>query len=238
MIRVRLIRHAHSSANAGMATTDPATIPLTAIGQRQAMELADSITSRPDLIVSSSFQRAIDTALPTSQRYPAVRFEVWDVEEFTYLAPNRFAGSTQAERKPYVESYWANGDASMVDGPGAESFDQLLGRARAMLARLADHDAQAILVFSHGQFIRAVAWVIEHGDKAGSPNRMRKFRATEAMAPLENCSSYQLVCIDGRWFVEGQLDACGKKSLLLPPPTPQKKILKESLGMNFLDILD
>jgi len=90
--------------------------------------LADSITSAPDLIISSPFQHAIATALPTTEHFSHVPFEIWPVEEFTYLTPNRFAGSTQAERKPYVESYWSNGDASMVDGPGAESFEHLLGR--------------------------------------------------------------------------------------------------------------
>jgi broad specificity phosphatase PhoE len=238
MIRVRLIRHAQSAANAGLPTTDPSTIPLTAIGRHQALELADAITSPPDLIVSSSFQRAIDTALPTSRRYPATRFEVWDVEEFTYLAPNRFAGSTQAERKPYVESYWSNGDASKVDGPGAESFDQLLGRANSMLAKLADCGAQDVLVFSHGQFIRAMTWIIEHGDQTGSPKIMREFRTIEERTPLENCWSYQIVFLGGQWIIEDQLDPHAKKKLLTPPPTPQKKILKQKSGMNFLDILN
>ncbi|MNC35029.1 hypothetical protein D3C75_834940 [compost metagenome] len=76
---------------------------------------------------------------------------MWPVEEFTYLSPNRFVGTTQADRKPYAESYWKNGAAEFTDGPGAESFDHLLERADAMLAKLADHDAQNILVFSHGQ---------------------------------------------------------------------------------------
>lgn len=108
---VRLIRHAESAANAGLATTAPDSIQLTEKGQLQARAFADSITSAPDLIISSPFERAIATALPTAERFPNVLFELWPVEEFTYLSPNRFAGTTQADRKPHAESYWKNGDA-------------------------------------------------------------------------------------------------------------------------------
>nr|WP_242070877.1 histidine phosphatase family protein [Pseudomonas mohnii] len=97
-----------------------------------------------------------------------VPFEIWPVEEFTYLSPNRFAGTTQADRKSHTESYWENGDAAMIDGPGTESFDHLIGRVDAMFAKLTDQDAQGILVFSHGQFIRAAAWRIIHGSQARS----------------------------------------------------------------------
>jgi broad specificity phosphatase PhoE len=213
MNRIRLIRHAQSAANAGLPTTDPGAIPLTQTGQRQALLLAEAITSSPDLIITSPFLRAMDTALPTAARYPDVPFEVWAVEEFTYLSPNRFAGTTQADRKPHVESYWSNGDAALVDGPGAESFEHLLGRARAMLAALADLSAQDVLVFSHGQFIRAVAWVI-NGVSAGSPSRMREFRAADVSEPLGNCCSYQLVFGGGMWMVERQLDPSAQVALI------------------------
>ncbi|WP_081998010.1 histidine phosphatase family protein [Pseudomonas sp. 11/12A] len=136
-----------------------------------------------------------------------VSYEVWPVEEFTYLSPNRFVSTNQAERKPHAESYWVNGDAAMIDGPGAESFDHLIGRVDAMLAKLADHDAHYILVFSHGQFIRAAAWLIKHGSHARSYELMREFRAHDVREPFRNCSSYQLVFSDGSWTVECQIDS-------------------------------
>jgi broad specificity phosphatase PhoE len=176
--------------------------------------LADSITSAPDLIISSPFQHAIATALPTTERFPQVPFEIWPVEEFTYLSPNRFVGTTQADRKPHAKSYWENGDAKMSDGPGAESFDHLLGRVDAMLAKLADHDAKDILVFSHGQFIRAAAGLIKHGSHARSSDLMRKFRAVDAQEPLRNCWGYKLVFGDGRWRVECQIDSSGHERFI------------------------
>lgn len=211
---VRLIRHAESAANAGLATTAPDSIPLTEKGQLQARALADSITSAPDLIISSPFKRAIATTLPTTERFPHVPFEMWPVEEFTYLSPTRFAGTTQADRKPFAEDYWESGDAEFTDVPGAESFENLLGRAEAMLANIADHDAQEVLVFSHGQFIRAAAWLIKHGEHSGSPDLMRDFRAIDVRQPFRNCWSYQLVSGDGRWTVECQIDSSGQERFI------------------------
>lgn len=207
---VRLIRHAQSAANAGLATAAPDSIPLTENGLNQARELAQSMTSTPELIISSPFERAVATARPTAERFPHTRFEIWPVEEFTYLSPNRFDDSTQADRKPYAEKYWENADSEAVDGPGAESFAHLLGRADAMLAKVADHDAQEILVFSHGQFIRAAAWLIKHANHAGSYKLMREFRARDVREPFGNCSSYQLVFSDGRWTVECQVAPFGQ----------------------------
>ncbi|MGH8387340.1 MAG: histidine phosphatase family protein [Pseudomonas sp.] len=206
MKHVRLIRHAESAANVGLATTAPDSIPLTEEGHRQARAVADSIASAPDLIISSSFERAIATALPTAERFPHVSYQHWAVEEFTYLSPNRFAGTTQADRKPYAESYWKNGEAAITDGPGAESFSHLLERADAMLAKLADHDAQEILVFSHGQFIRATAWLIKHREQSASPDLMREYRATDVREPFRNCWCYQLK-YNSTTTADGQLTA-------------------------------
>lgn len=71
---VRLIRHAQSTANAGQATTAPDTIPLTELGHRQALTLAEKINTSPNLIITSPFERAMNTAIPTAKRYPDVPF--------------------------------------------------------------------------------------------------------------------------------------------------------------------
>lgn len=92
MKRVRLIRHAESAANAGLATTALDSIPLTEKGQLQARTLAKSFTSAPYLIISSPFERVVATALPTAARFPHIALEFWPVEKFTSLSPNRFAG--------------------------------------------------------------------------------------------------------------------------------------------------
>ena len=79
------------------------------------------------LRASPAFKRTIATARPTAERFPHVPFELWPIEEFTYLSPSRFADGTQDDRKPHAESYWKKGDAVMIDEPGAESLRHLLG---------------------------------------------------------------------------------------------------------------
>lgn len=204
-MKVRLIRHAESAANAGLPTTCPDAIPLTDLGNLQAEKLAASITEAPDLIISSPFERALFTARPTALRFPEVSVEVWQVEEVTYLSPERFAGTTQAERKPAAGDYWRMADAMAVDGPRAESFAQLLGRAQSTLDRLSGLDVENVVVFSHGQFIRAAAWLIKHGKAANEPGHMREFRRLDTQVPMANCTSYELEFMNGWWQVEYEL---------------------------------
>lgn len=104
-----------------------------------------------------------------------------------------------------AEAYWAAGDSSACDGPGAETFAELLNRAEVVLEQLAASKAEHILVFSHGQFIRAVAWLINHGIATGEPFFMQYFRELDAKEPLLNCASYELTIRDGDWSVEHQL---------------------------------
>ena len=207
---IRLIRHAESAANAGLVTTAPDTIPLTDHGRSQAIALAETIAVVPDLIVSSPFGRAKATALPTATRFAHLPIEIWEVEEFTYLSPGRFAGTTQADRKPMADAYWQLGDMESIDGPGAECFFDLLLRAKTMLDQLATSEANTALVFSHGQFIRAVAWFIRHGEAAGTPENMRLFRELDTKDPLPNCAGYDLELRDGRWHVVHQIAQDGE----------------------------
>jgi len=55
MKEIWLIRHAESIANAGAATSQPSTIPLTDRGTQQAECVAASFTKQPDLVVLSPY---------------------------------------------------------------------------------------------------------------------------------------------------------------------------------------
>ena len=192
MKNIRLLRHGQSAANAGAASRDHATIPLTDKGREQARDIAQSITQAPDLIIVSPFLRAQDTAAVTASRFPDVPVETWPIEEFTYLAPARCVDTTVAQRKQWVDQYWADADPAYVDGEGAESLLQRTGRASAFLDRLAAHPAQAILVFSHGQFLSLVAWLIEGGPAPIDGQAMREWRRYEIDNHLANGGSYRI----------------------------------------------
>lgn len=192
MKNIRLVRHGQSAANAGAASHDHATIPLTEKGRQQARDIALSITQAPDLIIASPFLRAQDTAAAIISRFPCVPVETWPIEEFTYLEPARCVDTTVAQRKRWVDRYWADADPAYVDGEGAESFLQFAARAESFLDRLAAHPAQAVLVFSHGQFLSLVAWLIERPPAPIDSLAMREWRRYEIDNHLANGASYRI----------------------------------------------
>lgn len=71
--------------------------------------------------------------------------------------PARCVDTTDAQRRSWVEAYWERLDPAFSDGEGAESFLGFVARAQAFLERLAEHPATRDAVFSHGQFLNAVA---------------------------------------------------------------------------------
>lgn len=192
MKRVRCIRHGESAANAGGTTSDHASIPLTETGREQARQVARSIHQRPELIVVSPYLRARSTAEATTSAFPTVPLETWPIEEFTYLDPVRCKNTTLMDRKDWVDTYWAMANPSFIDGQGAESFLDFVGRARSFLMRLATHPAQEILAFSHGQFLNAVAWLIKREPLQIDSRAMIDWREFEIANHIPNGSGYQI----------------------------------------------
>lgn len=197
MKHIRLIRHGESAANAGAPSQDHASIPLTAKGREQALGVAGSFAQAPELIVTSPFSRAQATARATVAVFPGTPLETWPVQEFTYLAPAKCMNTTVADRRRWVEDYWAKAAPAHVDGAGAESFAEFIARAQSLLARLAEHPADDVAVFSHGQFINAVAWLLERRPAELDSDAMGDWRAYDIAHPVENGGGCQLFSIAG-----------------------------------------
>ena len=215
MKNVRLVRHGESAANAGAATLDHAGIPLTEKGIEQAKRVAQSVGRAPGLIIASPFSRARATADATICIFPDAPFETWPIEEFTYLDPTRCVNTTVGQRKAWVDQYWANADPSYIDGEGAESFLTFVGRARSFLDHLATHPAQDILVFSHGQFINAVAWLIERKPLRVDAQAMIEWRRYEIDNHVRNGCGYAVTRAlgDSSWAMSNSIDIDGAVNL-------------------------
>lgn len=190
MKNVRLIRHGESAANAGEASLDHATIPLTPKGLEQAYLVAQSFNHAPALIVASPFSRAQATAMVTVAAFPATPLETWPIHEFTHLEPVRCSNTTVAERRDWVEAYWSRLDPAFTDGAGAESFLDFIFRVQSFLDQLAKHPAPDVAVFSHGQFINAVAWLIERKPQCIDGRAMSDWRGYEITNHVPNCCGY------------------------------------------------
>ena len=65
-----LVRHGQSTSNAGLPATGHGEVPLTALGQQQAREVAHRVQRQPDLLIVSPFLRAHATAEPIRERWP------------------------------------------------------------------------------------------------------------------------------------------------------------------------
>jgi broad specificity phosphatase PhoE len=152
--QVWLIRHAQSTGNVGLPSDSPGSIPLTATGHTQAKTLAESIETSPDLIVVSPYLRTQQTAAPLITLHPEVQVEEWPVHEFTYLNTQTHAGTTEAQRRVFAQTYWERCDPDWRDGTDAESFVEFIRRIDALELSLRKRPGLRIMIFTHGYFIK------------------------------------------------------------------------------------
>ena len=186
-----LIRHGQSTSNAGLPASSYGEVPLTALGQRQALEVAGKVARQPDLLITSSFLRANATAEPIRARWPLTPRETWPIQELTYLSPARCRGTTSQTRQPWVEDYWRRCDPDYLDGPDAETFRSFVGRLDDFHRRLLALDGDFVVVVGHGQFFRAYEVGLGEGF-AVSPDWMKQYRAAETSQPMANCEIIEL----------------------------------------------
>jgi 2,3-bisphosphoglycerate-dependent phosphoglycerate mutase len=202
--RIILVRHGQSVANAGGRTADQIVNPLTDLGHAQSREFAERLDCRPTLFITSSFQRAQQTAEPLRQRYPDVPVEEWPIHEFTFLEPSRHNNTSEADREPSVITYWQRNNPDYVDGPGAESFIMFLDRARETIRKLVDKSpGGCIVVFSHGFFMQAFRLVLLFPN-ATDAELMSNFRRFHFVNLIQNTDSLEFTIRNGKIQIVGQ----------------------------------
>ena len=180
-----LVRHGQSASNAGLPAVGHGEVPLTALGQEQAREVARRVNRQPDRLIVSPFLRTQETAAPIRERWPRTPCEVWPIQELTYLSPARCRGTTADVRRPWIEAYWRGCDPDYLDGPDAESFRAFMARLGDFDSRLSALDGDFAIAVGHGQFFRAYLWGRDRGF-AVAPEWMRDYRAAETSQPMAN----------------------------------------------------
>lgn len=196
------VRHGESTGNAGVPCFDLSKLELTDSGREQAERTAANWPRPPTLIAMSPYLRTHLTAEPTIRRFPDVPVEILPMEEFTYLEPSRWNGTSRQTRLPHIEAYWGNADPSHCDGPGAESFETLLGRVERTLQRFEALPVDALVyAFSHGQFMQAVRQSLLHPTWTAQ-QKMAHFWAFNAAHPILNADVLAVRFGDGRWSTQ------------------------------------
>jgi probable phosphoglycerate mutase len=210
VIRAFLIRHGQSESNAGLRSSDPGSTPLTPAGHRQAEQVARALPDVPALIVTSSYLRAQQSAQPTIRRFPATARQEWPVHEFTYLGDLHGRFTTHGEREPYIRAYWDQADPDHAS-TGAESFTGLLQRSTDCLNRLSAQESGPVVVFTHGFFLRAVAWSLLTGISRPDHDQMLSFRHFASRYRIPNASVVEL-----RWTSGDPPALMGASTIHLP----------------------
>ncbi len=187
MTDLLLVRHGQSVSNAGLRTVRPHLTELTRVGEAQAC-LTAAVLPEPRLIACSLYHRARATAQPFIDRWPAVPCIEWPVQEFTFLDPTAWDGTTAVERRPAAEAYWERADPHFAESDGAESFAQLLERID-----LVRHDCEAlghgpIVVFTHGLFSKVFIWRCLDPDAAPTAEGMARAREFARGFRFPNCA--------------------------------------------------
>ncbi len=218
-MRVFLVRHAESISNAGLVHqvaegADWFDYSLTDKGFQQAQEVVQRIGFAADLIVTSRYLRAKQTAAPYVEANKEADVEEWPVEEFTYLDPIKYKGTTYMDREAERARYWTRGDVNYRDGGQAESFVDLIKRVDDLTTRLINrpkriihHGGERIVIFTHGQFTRALLWRHIFGCLPLNRESMQHFRQFDLSMQIPNTAILPIRVEDGQLLVGG-FDAC------------------------------
>ena len=190
MTDLLLVRHGQSVSNAGLRTVRPHLTELTAVGDAQA-RLTAAALPEPGLIAVSPYQRARATAQPFIDRWPAVPCVEWPVQEFTFLDPTAWDGTTAIERRPAADAYWERADPHYAESDGAESFAQLLARVDRVRRDALAFGEGPVVVFTHGLFSKVLIWRCTDPGAAATVEGMARAREFARGFRFPNCG---IVC--------------------------------------------
>jgi probable phosphoglycerate mutase len=189
MSKLILIRHGESSGNRDRVyATSPHDLPLTELGYRQALAASQRIQElfRPELVVTSAYRRASETArvIAGALGLPLqVEADLHEREVGSHRGRGYDSFLSEPDYDPQRPWAWKP--------QGGESYEEVRARVAPVLDRLAAaHSGREVVVVSHGG-VMACLWahvagsweeahvppncglvLIEHGPEGYSPPRI------------------------------------------------------------------
>ncbi len=159
-----LVRHGRAAGNkAHIFNGCRRDVPLTALGRRQARELAKNWKVKPDVILSSPMKRARSTAHYLSRKF-GMQIEIAP-ETFEHDL-GRWTGLSAAKMtKTHPDYFFRKSDGSLSHYvhrvPGGETWEDIVKRARKFLARMRrEYGGKEVVLVSHGVFILACVSIL------------------------------------------------------------------------------
>lgn len=158
---MRLILVRHGDANAGFFGTiagERGCTGLTDLGRRQAGALRDHLAAserlRPDLLVSSTLPRAIETAQIIATGLGVELAE--QVRDLNEVDPGEADGLDWAEYRKRYPSFDMEAEKDRPFAPGGDSWNSFHRRVDAVLARFASqYPGQTVVAACHAGVIQA-----------------------------------------------------------------------------------
>jgi broad specificity phosphatase PhoE len=150
--RLYLIRHGETLANREYRYIGTRDDPLSALGETQALLLAEALSGLPiAAIYSSPLQRTYQTALPVAARHSLKAQRVDDLRECDFGTWEGLSRAEVLERSPEDSQRLREWEQNTsIAPPGGESFEALQQRVVTTVERLAHaHPDQAIVLVSH-----------------------------------------------------------------------------------------
>lgn len=219
MTTILLARHGQSDWNHSQRWQGFADRPLTEVGRRQAVELAERLDGTElDAIYSSDLQRARETAEIVARTKGLTVETTPDLREVDVGSWQGLSRAEAEERFPDGYGRWLQGGEGWDDG---ETYEQMSERVLSAIQRIAKaHAPGRVLAVAHGGSIRAV-----HAAALGLD--VHSYRRIQRVEPNATLSA---VCVaDGRLTelcdTEGLdefliRDQERRREAALRPPTP------------------
>ena len=150
--RLFLVRHGETMANRGYRYIGTRDDPLNALGETQAIQLAEALSVLPVAAVySSRLQRTFDTALPIATRHSLEVQRVDDLRECDFGTWEGLSRAEVLERSPEDSQRLREWERNTsIAPPEGESFEALQQRVVAAVEHLAQaHPDQEIVLVTH-----------------------------------------------------------------------------------------
>ena len=187
---IYFVRHGQSTANAGGVTMAHAAIPLSELGRQQAALVAELLEVEPNLILSSTYVRAIETAWPFSDKTGCPITPHPLLHEFSALDAGLIEGMVTAQRRPLADAFWEQAEPELRHGPDSETFREFSARVVGFAGEL-PHLPQDTVLFGHGIWFALLCWKLQ-GFGADDSTGMLEFRRFQRALPMPNCAVYGL----------------------------------------------
>ena len=175
-------------------------IPLSGVGEQQALALAALLPDKPTCVFTSEFKRAQETAKPYCDLIGAKPQALPLLNEFSSIDPALLEGMNGEQRRPIADAYWRESDPLKRMGDRAETFAEFSQRVSRFVPELGNIPDGSVL-FGHGIWIGLMIWKsmgFEVFDSVG----MRHFRRFQFGLPMPNGAVYHFdEVVPGRWQV-------------------------------------